>query len=74
MRETFKQRHDFHMEDGDEQRARDKIFISQLGKDEIEGAFPSRWTCPQVQPWLYGYDAFKEVEQALIKEPLRPVA
>jgi hypothetical protein len=22
-------------------------------------------TCPQVQPWLYGYDAIKEVEKAV---------
>lgn len=36
------QRHDFHMEDGEEQQKRDEIFTSQLGK-KIEGAFPSRW-------------------------------
>lgn len=35
-------RHDFHMPDGEEQRKRDEVFLSQLGK-EIEGAFPSRW-------------------------------
>ena len=22
-------------------------------------------TCPQVQPWLYGYDAIKEVDEAV---------
>jgi hypothetical protein len=22
-------------------------------------------TCPQVQPWLYGYDAIKEVDDAV---------
>ena len=22
-------------------------------------------TCPQVQPWIYGYDAIKEVEKAV---------
>ncbi|ODM16450.1 hypothetical protein SI65_07957 [Aspergillus cristatus] len=64
IRETFKQRHDFHMPDGEEQRKRDEIFLSQLGK-EIKGAFPSRWTCPEVQPWLYGYDAIKEAEDAV---------
>lgn len=42
VRETFKQRHDFHMEDGEEQKKRDEVFLSQLGK-EIKGAFPSRW-------------------------------
>ncbi|KAJ5492974.1 FAD-dependent monooxygenase OpS4 [Penicillium diatomitis] len=42
VRETFKQRHDFHMVDGEEQVRRDQIFRSQLGQ-EIKGAFPSRW-------------------------------
>ncbi|KAJ5107063.1 hypothetical protein N7456_003738 [Penicillium angulare] len=63
-RETFKQRNDFHMEDGPEQEARDRIFSSQLGK-EITGAFPSRWTCPVVQSWIYGYDAIAEAENVL---------
>ncbi|KAF1947166.1 FAD binding domain-containing protein [Clathrospora elynae] len=63
-RETFKQRNDFHMRDGPEQEARDELMLSQLGK-ALNGAFPSRWTCPEVQPWLYGYDAVKEVEAAL---------
>ncbi|KAH1787485.1 hypothetical protein KXX20_008373 [Aspergillus fumigatus] len=58
-RETFKQ-----ISDGPDQEARDKIFTSQLGK-EITGAFPSRWTCPVVQPWIYGYDAIAEAEKAL---------
>ena len=31
------------MPDGEEQRKRDEIFLSQLGKEEIKGAFPSRW-------------------------------
>lgn len=63
-RETFHQQHDFHMEDGPEQEERDRIFASQLGKPEAEVKFPSRWTCPVVQPWLYGYDADKEVDEA----------
>ncbi|KAF2472788.1 salicylate hydroxylase-like protein [Lindgomyces ingoldianus] len=63
-RETFKQRRDFHLRDGPDQEKRDEIFARQLGK-EVVGAFPSRWTCPEVQPWLYGYDAMKEVETAL---------
>jgi salicylate hydroxylase len=62
-RETFKQRKDFHMRDGPEQVARDELMLSMLGK-ELHGPFPSRWTCPEVQPWLYGYDA-AEVEEAL---------
>ncbi|GJC84285.1 FAD-dependent monooxygenase OpS4 [Colletotrichum liriopes] len=68
VRETFKQRHDFHLYDGPEQESRDRIFLSQLGK-ELKGAFPSRWTCPEVQPWLYGYDAYKEVEETMKNDP-----
>jgi salicylate hydroxylase len=30
------------MVDGEEQKKRDEVFLSQLGK-EIKGAFPSRW-------------------------------
>lgn len=56
------------MHDGPEQQARDEVFLSQLGK-ELKGPFPSRWTCPQVQPWLYGYDAYDEVEKAVKAEP-----
>jgi len=69
VRETFKQREAFHMPDGEAQEARDRIFLSQLGKDEIVGAFPSRWTCPEIQPWLYGYDAAEEVSAAVRKRP-----
>ncbi|KAJ5955416.1 hypothetical protein N7501_009695 [Penicillium viridicatum] len=69
VKETFKQRDSFHMADGPEQEARDKIFLSQLGESKIQGPFPSKWTCPQVQPWLYGYDAFKVVENAVLKDP-----
>ncbi|GKT41565.1 FAD-dependent monooxygenase OpS4 [Colletotrichum spaethianum] len=68
VRETFKQRHDFHLDDGPEQEARDQVFISQLGK-KLKGPFPSRWTCPEVQPWLYGYDVYKEVEEAMKNDP-----
>jgi salicylate hydroxylase len=64
VRETFHQRDAFHMPDGPEQEERDKIFASQLGK-EITCKFPSRWTCAEVQPWLYGYDAHKEADSAL---------
>ncbi|KAJ5196698.1 hypothetical protein N7449_007177 [Penicillium cf. viridicatum] len=69
VKETFKQRDSFHMADGPEQEARDKIFLSQLGESKVQGPFPSKWTCPQVQPWLYGYDAFKVVENAVLKDP-----
>lgn len=68
-KETFKQREDFHMPDGEKQRARDEIFAEAWGKEEPEGDFPSRWTCPRVQRWLYGYDAYKEVEKAFEENP-----
>ncbi|KAH8805703.1 hypothetical protein F5884DRAFT_860304 [Xylogone sp. PMI_703] len=67
-KETFKQRHDFHLPDGEEQRARDELMLSMLGK-ELKPDFPSRWTCPRVQPWLYGYDAYKEAEEAYKANP-----
>ena len=67
VRETFHQRDAFHMADGPEQKERDRIFASQLGK-EISCKFPSRWTCVEVQPWLYGYDAYKEADAALAEE------
>ncbi|KAF2765156.1 FAD/NAD(P)-binding domain-containing protein [Teratosphaeria nubilosa] len=69
VRETFNQRNDFHMTDGPEQRARDELMLSQLGK-EIKVKFPSRWQCPEFQPWLYGYDAQQETAAALRESPL----
>jgi salicylate hydroxylase len=63
-RETFKQRHDFHLRDGEEQERRDELMVGQLGK-EPKGQFPSRWMCPEVQPWLFGYDAVREVNTAI---------
>jgi salicylate hydroxylase len=64
-RETFKQRKDFHLRDGPEQEARDESMIGMLADGAVKAPFPSRWTCPQVQPWLYGYDAMKEAEEAM---------
>lgn len=69
VRETFAQRSVFHLEDGPEQRARDVLMLSKLGKT-IDCKFPIRWQCPEFQPWLYGYDAKKEVEAALREWPL----
>jgi salicylate hydroxylase len=68
VRETFAQRNDFHMINGAEQEARDELMLSVLGK-EINVKFPSRWQCPVVQPWLYGYDAKTETEAALRERP-----
>ncbi|RLL95632.1 hypothetical protein CFD26_103917 [Aspergillus turcosus] len=50
VKETFKQRHDFHMPNGEEQEKRDEVFLSQLGK-EIKGAFPSRCLGKQRGPF-----------------------
>lgn len=69
VRETFAQRHDFHLENGPEQRARDELMLSKLG-GEIDAKFPSRWQCPEVQPWLYGYDARAVTAEALRQSPL----
>lgn len=68
-RETFKQRKDFHLRDGPEQEERDKLMLGTLRDEELKVSFPSRWTCPEVQPWLYGYDAVKEVEDAMKSRP-----
>ncbi|TVY68657.1 FAD-dependent monooxygenase OpS4, partial [Lachnellula suecica] len=68
-KETFKQREDFHMPDGEKQVARDEVFAGAWGREEPEGDFPSRWQCPRVQRWLYGYDAYAEVEGAFSEDP-----
>ncbi|KAK4041810.1 hypothetical protein C8A01DRAFT_45138 [Parachaetomium inaequale] len=66
--ETFRQRDDSHMEDGEAQEKRDALMVSMLGK-ELKGPFPSRWTCPEIQPFLYGYDAYAEAEKAYQENP-----
>ncbi|KAI1432281.1 hypothetical protein GGR50DRAFT_675491 [Xylaria sp. CBS 124048] len=68
VKETLKQRDEWHLPNGPEQEARDEVFLSQLGK-ERKGPYPSRMTCPEVQPWLFGYDAYREVEEAVKKDP-----
>lgn len=66
VRETFAQRKDFHMVDGPEQVERDRVMAERMdGGRKEEGSFPSRWQCPVVQPWLYGYDAWEEVERSV---------
>ncbi|EPE33606.1 FAD/NAD(P)-binding protein [Glarea lozoyensis ATCC 20868] len=67
QRETFGQRVDFHRGDGLEQRARDEVFKKYEGREvglDVEG-WPSRWQGGTVQKWLYGYDAYEEVEKVL---------
>ncbi|KAK4947785.1 hypothetical protein LTR10_013293 [Elasticomyces elasticus] len=72
VRETFRQRDAFHMPDGEEQEVRDSLFASQLGKS-ISCNFPSRWTCPEVQPWLYGYDSYHEADEAINLHPFSSI-
>ncbi|KAI0465515.1 putative monooxygenase [Xylaria cf. heliscus] len=60
--EALNQRASFHLEDGPLQEDRDRIFLESLGKSP-QAPFPSRWTCPAIQPWLYGYDALAEAEK-----------
>ncbi|KAK4219470.1 hypothetical protein QBC37DRAFT_303854 [Rhypophila decipiens] len=68
--ETFKQRDDFHLPDGPEQEARDKRMMDMLQNgNQLEAPFPSRWTCPEVQQFLYGYDAYAAAEEAWKADP-----
>ncbi len=60
--ETFKQRRDFHLPDGEEQEMRDAKMVALLGQ-ELTDLFPSRWTCPVIQPFLYGYNAYEVAER-----------
>jgi hypothetical protein len=83
--ESYIQRHDFHLADGEEEKKRDVIFLSRSVRRSralflVDGEYLSiqpavcSWlvvsrTCPEVQPWLYGYDAIKEVEKAVADNP-----
>lgn len=61
--ETWKQREEFHLADGDEQVKRDQEY-------ERKGAEASRWTDWEGNAgWLYGYDAYKEVAKAFEAAP-----
>ena len=68
QKESFAQREAFHLPDGKAQVARDAAMLASLGRQPGEG-FPSRWTCPRVQGFLYGYDAYAEAERAYAEDP-----
>lgn len=68
QRESSRQREAFHLPDGEEQRARDEVMLEALERGPSE-PFPSRWTCPRVQRFLYGYDAYAEAEGAYRMDP-----
>ncbi|KXH25705.1 FAD dependent oxidoreductase [Colletotrichum simmondsii] len=68
--ESFAQRDDFHMPDGPEQERRDEIMAASLAPgEEPRPGFPSRWTCPDIQRFLYSYDAYEEAEAAYKQDP-----
>ncbi|KAI5866082.1 putative monooxygenase [Durotheca rogersii] len=67
-REALGQRDSFHLPDGQLQEQRDSVFLADFGK-EPHPPFPSRWTCPSVQPWLFGYDAIAEADKAYEAHP-----
>ncbi|KAL7266673.1 hypothetical protein RUND412_010773 [Rhizina undulata] len=50
----------FHLYDGPKQQERDRVLLEDK---PVEG-FPNRWRDPVFQSWLFGYDAFAEVETA----------
>lgn len=50
----------FHMTDGERQRERDR----QLTEEEPFEGYPNRWADPVFQEYLFGYDAFAEVDIA----------
>lgn len=50
----------FHMKDGERQRERDR----QLTQQEPFEGYPNRWADPTFQEYLFGYDAFAEVDMA----------
>ncbi|CAF9926534.1 MAG: hypothetical protein ALECFALPRED_003465 [Alectoria fallacina] len=50
----------FHMTDGERQQERDR----QLTQQEPFEGYPNRWADPVFQEYLFGYDAFAEVDMA----------
>ncbi|KAI2473581.1 FAD/NAD(P)-binding domain-containing protein [Annulohypoxylon bovei var. microspora] len=68
VRETFEQRDIFQISNGPKQRARDELLLSQMNKPK-QAPFPIKLCCPQVQPWLFGYDPYAEVDKAVSKDP-----
>ncbi|KAI1473080.1 putative monooxygenase [Daldinia caldariorum] len=67
-KEALGQRDSFHLPDGPAQEQRDAIFLASMGKEPTPN-FPSRWTCPTVQPWLYSYDAMVEADKVYEANP-----
>ncbi|PMB67238.1 3-hydroxybenzoate 6-hydroxylase 1 [Beauveria bassiana] len=66
-RQALKQRYNFHMPDGPLQEARDEAMTTHQQREE---EYPSQWTCPIMQPWLYGYDAIAVADSAVANTKL----
>jgi len=52
----------FHMHDGDRQQERDRQLLEY--NDAPFDGYPNKWRDPSFQPWLWGYDVEREVEEA----------
>ncbi|KUL92105.1 hypothetical protein ZTR_02230 [Talaromyces verruculosus] len=65
-KETFKQGKEHHLPDGPEQVKRD-LLLSKSFEKSTNGE--KTWTHPKIQPWIYGYDAYAEVEKAYSLHP-----
>lgn len=63
VQESTRQRDVFHLPDGKEQEDRDRIMLA----DERKPGFPNKWRDPEMQKFLFAYDAFAEVEAAWAK-------
>lgn len=50
----------FHHEDGDAQMERDRIFR----ENKFDIRYPQPWSDPEMQKWMFGYDAYLEGEKA----------
>ncbi|OBT97710.1 hypothetical protein VE01_05027 [Pseudogymnoascus verrucosus] len=57
-----KQRYYNHLPDGAEQKVRDALMKSQI--QEPQPGYPFYWIDPQMQSWVYGYDADLEAHTA----------
>lgn len=63
VQESSHQRQVFHLEDGEEQRRRDRELLS----DRVRPGFPNKWRDPAFRNFLFNYDAAREVEAAWAK-------
>ena len=63
VRAATSQQYWYHLHDGEAQRERDAI----IGAEQSCEGDPFLWREPSFAPWLYGYDAFKEAENATSK-------